>query len=203
MDENLRRITPFNPLDKRNLADSIAAKLLQEPLSAMPPEPFIGAGVYALYYRGAFPLYAPLICKEAMQAVPIYVGKAVPKGSRKGGFGLGADPGTVLRDRLCDHAKSIDAAQNLRLEDFLCRFLVVEDIWIPLAESILIETFAPIWNKLVDGFGNHDPGVGRTNQRRSPWDVLHPGRQWADRLAPCAKTQHDIEREVRQALTSF
>lgn len=199
-----KRITPFNPLDKWSLADSIAAKLLQTPLHDLPPEPFLGAGVYALYYRGPLNLYAPLLRYDgSANATPIYVGKAVPRGARKGGFGLDADPGTVLRDRLCDHAKSIEAAQNLDLADFSCRFLVVEDIWIPLAESILIETFSPLWNKTVDGFGNHDPGGGRTQQRRSPWDVLHPGRQWANRLASCSKTLQEIEADVRRALGTF
>ncbi len=31
-------------------------------------------------------------------------------------------------------------------------------------------------NKIIDGFGNHDPGKGRYNQLRSRWDKLHPGR---------------------------
>jgi hypothetical protein len=34
----------------------------------------------------------------------------------------------------------------------------------------------------VEGFGINDPGKGRLNQKRSPWDVLHPGRGYADRL---------------------
>ena len=58
---------------------------------------------------------------------PIYVGKAVPKGSRKGGFGLGMSPGTVLYDRLREHARSIDQVENLQLADFCCRYLVVDD----------------------------------------------------------------------------
>ena len=113
-----------------------------------------------------------------------YVGKAVPEGARKGGFGLGVDPGRVLFRRLNEHAKSIAAAKNLDVRDFYCRYLVTDDIWIPLAEAVLIDVFRPVWNKLVDGFGNHDPGKGRYNQQRSPWDTLHRGRTWADRLPP-------------------
>ena len=45
-------------------------------------------------------------------------------------------PGTALFKRLTDHAKSLDAATNLKLEDFRCRFLSVDDIWIPLTEFI-------------------------------------------------------------------
>jgi Eco29kI restriction endonuclease len=92
------------------------------------------------------------------------VGKAVPAGARKGGFGLGADPGRVLFRRLNEHAESIRSTKNLKIDDFYCRYLVTDDIWIPLAEAMLIDLFNPVWNKLIDGFGNHDPGKGRYQQ---------------------------------------
>jgi hypothetical protein len=39
------RITPFNPLDKTNLGESVADALLLQPVGPLPPEePFIGAG---------------------------------------------------------------------------------------------------------------------------------------------------------------
>jgi hypothetical protein len=132
--------------------------------------------------------------------MPIYVGKAVPAGARKGGFGLDADPGTVLHKRLAEHAESIGQAKNLDVVDFSCRYLVVDDIWIPLGESLLIETFSPIWNKVVDGFGNHDPGSGRYEQQRSPWDMLHPGRSWAMKCKSNAKNEKDIAHEVESFL---
>lgn len=47
---------------------------------------------------------------------------------------------------------------------------------------MLIEQFRPIWNLAIDGFGNKDPGKRRKDQYRSPWDVLHPGRQFAGKL---------------------
>lgn len=199
-ENSLARIEPFNPLDKRNLAESIANQLFLQPIHPLPPEPFIGAGVYALYYTGDFPEYAPVKCDPARCDIPIYVGKAVPAGARKGGFGLGEDPGTALSSRLHDHANSICSVSNLNIGDFRCRFLVVDDIWIPLAESILIETFRPLWNKLLDGFGNHDPGAGRYNQKRSPWDVLHPGRAWADKLRPCSLSLAEIRELLKKSI---
>lgn len=33
------------------------------------------------------------------------------------------------------------AATNLNIQDFYCRFLSVDDIWIPLTESLMIERF--------------------------------------------------------------
>ena len=118
---------------------------------------------------------------------------------RKGGFGLGLDPGQVLFKRLCEHANSIDQATNIDLQDFRCRFLVVDDIWIPLAESLLIEMFLPLWNRKIDGFGNHDPGKGRYEQQKSAWDVLHPGRPWADKL----RGEVVDEDKIRESAVSY
>lgn len=191
-------IRPFNPLDKSNLGESVARAALQTMVHPLPPDPFIGAGVYMLYYTGNNPLYARLAdmnC-DGQFAWPIYVGKAVPAGARKGGFSLSVDHGKALLNRLYDHADSIDAAENLDIEDFSCRFLVVDDIWIPLAESLLIEKFAPVWNRVLDGFGNHDPGRGRHAGKRSPWDCIHPGREWADRLQPCLYSREELEDRV-------
>ena len=177
-------IKPFNPLDKVNLGESVAEAMLHQQVGALPPSPFIGAGIYAIYYLGSFSLYAELVEKNRGEQYlwPIYVGKAVPAGARKGGFGLGADPGQVLYKRLAEHAASIEQAHNIDLADFRCRFLAVDDIWIPLAESLLIEMYSPLWNRKIDGFGNHDPGKGRYNQQKSAWDLIHPGRPWAEKL---------------------
>ena len=90
-----------------------------------------------------------------------------------------------------DHAKSIDQAINLDLNEFRCRFLVVEPVWITLAERFLINHFKPAWNTVIDGFGNHDPGRGRRGMRRPRWDVVHPGRPWAEALK-AEETASDI-----------
>lgn len=189
---------PFNPLDKRALGESVANALLERPLGPMPPpRQFAGAGIYAIYYRGQNSLYAPVRIRSELPsaegATPIYVGKAVPAGSRKGGFGLGLSPGTVLFSRIAEHASSIDCADDLSTADFLCRYLIADDIWIPLGESLLIDRFKPIWNVLVDGFGNHDPGAGRRQQQRSAWDTLHLGRSWARLLQDNARTRTALE----------
>lgn len=193
----------FNPLDKRNLGESVSDALLRgtaSPLGELGA--FNGAGIYAIYYRGAFVPYLPIsdLNQNNALAMPHYVGRAVPPGARKGGFGLDADPSTALSARLRQHAASIDQADNLNIEDFDCRFLVVEDIWIPLGENLLIAKFAPNWNKLIDGFGNHDPGSGRYNQVQSRWDVLHPGRPWAQRLRDRPEGPEQISRELEAYL---
>jgi len=131
---------------------------------------------------------------------PLYVGKAVPSGARKGGYDVDASPGNVLYRRLMQHSESISQAENLDLSDFACRWLVVDDIWIPLGESLLINRLSPVWNQALDGFGNHDPGKGRYGGQRPPWDVLHPGRVWATRFKDNAKSPEEIIARVRKHL---
>lgn len=177
---------PYNPLDKFNLGASVTEALLaREAVSLGSLKPFLGAGIYAIYYLGTFPPYAVIsnANRNGRLSMPIYVGKAIPAGGRKGRVALDATPGQVLFNRLREHADSIQQAENIDLADFACRFLVVDDIWIPLGESLLITRSRPLWNQVLDGFGNHDPGSGRGAQRRSRWDVIHPGRAWATRLA--------------------
>ena len=195
-------IKPFNPLDKRNLGESVADALLETKAYPLPPEPFIGAGVYAIYYTGSFSAYKQLseMNRNGQFRCPIYVGKAVPTGARKGGLGLDADHGQALCKRLAEHAESVKAARNLDVADFHCRFLAVDDIWIPLAESMLIERFKPVWNRALDGFGNHNPGKGRYQGAMPQWDCLHPGRAWAERLQPCVYSAGQLMERVEQYL---
>nr|WP_164829554.1 Eco29kI family restriction endonuclease [Sinorhizobium medicae] len=140
--------SPYNPLEEANLAKSIEFELLRRspvPLSAAGD---VNASIYVIYYVEDFPAYAP-IGKGNLDDVfslPIYIGKAIPKGGHEGGLSSDASKGRSLADRLAQHATSIEHSSNLRVEDFFVRSLVVDDIWIPLGENILIETFKPLWN---------------------------------------------------------
>jgi hypothetical protein len=196
------KVIPFNPLDKRNLGESAGQAMLRQPVTPLGNlEVFNGAGIYAIYYTGDFHGYEVIAAcnKEKRFNVPIYVGKAVPKGARKGGY-LEASPGRVLHGRLSQHARNIGEVSNLNIADFHCRYLIVDDIWIPLGESLLIAKFDPLWNKLIDGFGNHDPGKGRHAGLRPRWDVLHPGRSWAEWCQPRDESAEQIIREARDYL---
>jgi hypothetical protein len=190
--------TPYNPLNKTDLAWSIARTLLERgvhPLSKV--DGIVGAGIYAIYYAGKFKPYAPVARANTREMVqPIYVGKAIPKGGRKGGLTKDASKGRALAERLRQHANSIDECQNLNLADFSIRHLVVEDIWIPLGENMLIENFKPLWNQAIDGFGNKDPGKRRSKQYKSPWDVFHPGRSFTIKLADSGIGPDFIEERV-------
>jgi hypothetical protein len=109
--------------------------------------------------------------------------------------------GFALSGRLGEHADSITAADNLNIDDFRCRWLVVDEVFIPLAETLLISHFKPLWNIIVEGFGNHDPGKGRISGKKPSWDVIHPGRTWAAHLQ-AATTQDDLLTRIKSHMES-
>ena len=167
-----------------------------------PPSRFTGCGVYAFYYLGDFELYAKLIRpNEDVDALPIYIGKAVPPGWRAA-RATSTETGS-LYGRLREHARSIQQARNLEVHHFRCRFIILRDAEIDLivpVEAALIRNHRPLWNSVVDGFGNHNPGKGRYNQAKSEWDVLHPGRPWADRLTGASPSLEETKEKTRDSL---
>ena len=193
---------PYNPLDKANLSDSVVQALVARPVTPLGAVPrFNGAGLYLNYYTGEtqpFPAYQPLaeMTRERGPIQPIYAGMAVRAGGRRGVVDVDGMAGTALYDRLADHGKSISQAQNLALADFHVRYLTVDDTWINHAEGLLLRYFRPLWNQVLDGFGNHDPGSGRYSQRRSYWDTLHPGRAWAVRCADSNKSAETLLADI-------
>ena len=149
-----------------------------------PPESFLGTGVYALYYTGRNPLYKRYAeLNRLSYGYPIYVGKAVPKGWRQARSSDNTlNQSRELIGRIREHSRSITLGADLSLEDFMCRFVIFEDVgsdMISTIEAALIKLNMPLWNTAVDGFGNHDPGSGRYEQAKSEWDVIHEGRGWA------------------------
>lgn len=194
----------YNPLDKENLGLSIRDALLKQIPIVMPPDSFNGVGIYAIYYVGSFAPYERLakLNRNDQFACPIYVGKAVPKGSRKGGLLKDPRGSTELSTRLRQHAESIKSASNLRIQDFFFRYLIVDDIWIPLGEAYMIETFQPVWNKIVEGFGIKTPGKRRSGQYTSLWDTIHPGRSFVKQLGlpPNPKSAEEMLRDVEEYL---
>lgn len=190
----------------RSVVEEAVDFFIQTPLQILPPPVrFIGGGVYALYYLGGYELYSNVSKRnQADCKYPIYVGKAVPPGWRTGRIGLSETPD--LHNRLREHNRSIQQAKNLQSAEFKCRFMILNDVESDLVvpvEASLIRQFRPLWNMIVDGFGNHDPGSGRYNQAKSEWDILHPGRIWAERLSGSDQNLSDIVRNVRSYLAGL
>lgn len=149
--------------------------LVQQRMAVAELSPFYGSGVYAIYYDGNFPAYQPLRRSET----PIYIGKADPA---KPAARSPEEQQDRLFRRLSDHVRSLTSADNLAVEDFSYRYLVVVSAWQITSETYLIERFHPVWNresKVCYGFGKHgDAPLTRANSV-SPWDTLHAGRRWA------------------------
>ena len=184
-------ITPrasFDPSDPKVVGRMVALALLAQvrvPLNTI--EPTYGSGVYAIYYEGDHPLYQAISGTET----PIYVGKADPA---SGDASTVREQGPRLTGRLLEHAGTIANAANyietvtpagihpIRLEDFTCRRLVCATNAQLVAEKHLIGMFWPLWNsetKACWGMSKHGDSAKTRSNKRSPWDVVHPGRLWA------------------------
>ncbi len=167
----------YDPLTYDNLMAGLIVHFERQARVGLSAVPDVrGPGIYALFYTGTHGAYRPI----SETSTPIYVGKAVPPGARKG---TNVDvEAPALQRRISEHARSLDEATNLALTDFECRYLAVVPVWITLAERFLVDHYKPVWNLCLDGFGNHDPGAGRRQGEASWWDTLHPGRRWAGQL---------------------
>lgn len=184
----------FEPSNPAIAGRIIGLALIAQPRKPLPTiERFYGSGVYALYYNGDFDAYRALTKKEH----PIYVGKADPADPASK---TAMEQGDRLANRLNDHRKNIaKATTTLRVEDFEYRALVVQTGYQSAAEDYLKELFKPIWNsetKVCYGLGKHGDAPTTRANLRSPWDTLHPGREWAHR-DPNMKDAHSAEQIVK------
>lgn len=190
----------FDPSDPGTVGRLVGITMVaqeRKPLAEI--ERFYGSGVYAIYYKGGFSTYSALSGKEH----PIYVGKVDPENpSAK----TPVEQGDKLTGRLEEHRRNIEkATSTLSLNDFEYRALVVQSGWQSSAESYLIHLFKPIWNsevKICYGFGKHGDSPKTRANLRSPWDTLHPGREWAHRDPNMgdARTANRIKKEITSHL---
>lgn len=197
----------FDPADPKTVGRMVSIALLAQPLVPLSAvRAAYGSGVYAIYYLGDHPLYAGISGTET----PIYVGKADPA---NGDASTTREQGAKLTARLLEHAGTIATAEGyssqlpsqlspIRLADFQCRRLVCATNAQLVAERHLIRVFWPIWNsdtKACWGMSKHGDAATTRANKRSPWDVVHPGRVWAldDRLADSLSPE-----EIRQRVSA-
>ncbi len=89
----------------------------------------------------------------------MYVGSAI--GPRK------------LAQRLAEHKRRIENAQNISITEMTCRLLPVDEDWMATAaERMMIDRYQPEWQG--SGFGGHAPGGGRPGKRPREWDARFP-----------------------------
>lgn len=193
-------MSAFNPLDTNALTKVFVNEMtsrLAVVLSEVDPATVEGPGLYALYYSGDFRSYEPVA--EAGTGWPIYLGSALPSGSRTGRIRKVRK--SPILDRLERHARSVASANNLEEGHFRARWFEVDEPFIILGEILLLRFYRPLWNSTVAGFGAKVVGEPRIGGRRSNWDTLHPGREGMGtaRGATVAK----IEEEVAKHLSEF
>ena len=174
---------PANPDTVGRLV--VLALLAQERVPFRELRPTYGSGVYAIYYVGQHPAYSEITGTET----PIYVGKADPDEPRAANprqqgvrlFGRLADHRDAVRE-VEEYATSNGLADPLSVDDFECRRMVCATNAQLVAERHLIEVFKPAWNsemKICFGISKHGDNAETRRNKKSPWDVLHPGRPWA------------------------
>jgi hypothetical protein len=199
----------FDPADPKAIGRMVSIALLaQEIVPLNQVKPAYGSGVYAIYYRGDHPLYAAIAGTET----PIYVGKADPQNDDAGNP---REQGPKLTGRLIEHAGTIataerysdklpDGLSRIRLADFTCRRLVCATNAQLVAEKHLIRTFWPLWNmetKACWGMSKHGDSAKTRANKRSPWDVVHPGRGWAlDEKLVNSLTPDQIAQRIEETL---
>ena len=142
------------------------------PVCELPPPRFTGSGVYAIYCtarKGIYERYGNKVNRMGYN-VPIYVGKAVPKGCANGD--------AISFDMLPCHAqlefwhKKINAALGLSINDFRCRVYPLDKfgrVYIGGIFKVMYECFRPAWN-MVFADGSSLDGVA------SRWCEIHSER---------------------------
>ena len=161
----------FDPLSEEAIDNSILSAFKSQYTTRLDREIpyFSGEGIYAITYFGSLPMYAE-ICHNV-----IYVGMSKRRSSRSS-----LKPSkSPLYSRIKNHINSISQATNLNPSWFEVSWLEMTEMFIDRGEQILLDTYKPIWNCVISGFGNNNPGSGRRAQKLSEWDMLHPGRLWA------------------------
>ena len=96
-------------------------------------------GVYLIYYVGETSLYGDLVSSSQKQ--PIFVGRSQRN---------------ILK-RLKDHHSKVASAEDLEVEDFAVRYMIVDiESYVHSIEGVLIEYYTPLWNdpRLQFSFGN-------------------------------------------------
>lgn len=192
----------FDPSNPNYMGRFTAAALLIQPRHPLADvEKFYGAGVYALYYKGAFKAYSQISGKET----PLYTGKADPKVAHAENP---TEQGESLSRRINEHKKSIELVSGdggISLDDFEVRYLVTASGFQVTAENFLINYFKPIWNKetkICFGIGKHGDDAKTRRNKKSPWDTLHPGRKWA-LASEELKTPDQIATDISNHLRAF
>lgn len=164
----VKRVQPW---DARELSDRVmtwatgAAEAQLSDRAAAPRAP----GAYLISISAKVPLYAPL-------------------GGEASYTGSAAD----LAERAGRHRLTLRGTEGLSVEDCRVTFLptdsYAEAVYV---EALLIRALQPVLClPVARGFGSKAQGRSRVaGQRPTPFDHLHPGRDWARRVDPLSRAR--------------
>ena len=126
---------------------------LDSQMSTFPKHP----GVYFIYYVG---------CKKR-KTRELYKGSKIISSTDQPVY-VGMSE-TSICSRLINHQGKIKKAKNLKLGDFVVRFIIVDiKYYARCIEGMLIEHFSPVWNSESVGFS-----FGNGNNKKNTWNKYH------------------------------
>ncbi|MFJ8043835.1 Eco29kI family restriction endonuclease [Kitasatospora sp. NPDC096147] len=184
----------FDPLDEENLVRSVVEELQRAPLMRLEDygEETRGIGIYAIYYSGPNPLYAPVASDQP--TVPVYVGRTDPAPRAM----IGRSNRTrfpSIGHKLRVHVRALAMSPDLEPEDFQVRALQVPSLFAEPAVHELISNTLPIWNTSLQGFPRS--AFGSAGELAAPWYMLHGDRRYAARRSSDAEIDRLRERVHR------
>lgn len=157
------------------------------PVCELPPPRFTGSGVYAIYCtakKGIYERYGNKVNRMGYN-VPIYVGKAVPKGIDN--CGLRCFEMHTCQNQLVFWYNEIKKSLGLSREDFHCRVLAIDRFdKINGAYGMILEYYHPVWNKVFVECKSSDDIVLH-------WNKIHSVRF-------CSKAEKSAQEELKRFL---
>ena len=186
-------LTEYNLFDKEDL-QKVQINLIRRLLNSGPHSllningyKFEGDGIYTLYYCGSLDSYLPI--RSLGAKIPIYIGKAAQTSNQSG-----------IHSRLVEHYRSIKQT-DLGTENFIFRFIILDPQLAEFSEKMLIETYSPVWNVALKGFGRgRRLGMGE-EQKISIFDTKHPGRQFrGDSISQTTRSLTEVDQELEAGI---
>ena len=155
------------------------------PVCELPPPRFVGSGVYAIYCtakKGIYERYGNKVNRMGYN-VPIYVGKAVPKGWH----GDGCFETLTCQEQLSFWHHKIKSAIGFSTEDFVCRIFAIDEFCekeINCVHGMMMESYHPVWNKVF-------VGCKSLNDLDFQWKQIHSVRF-------CSKADRFAQKELKR-----
>lgn len=156
------------------------------PVHALPPpEPFSGAGVYAIYCiarEGIYRKFGDVVNREEY-AIPIYVGKAVPTQKSRSNEWTNYS----IHDQLVVWSDLAKASFG-NTDSFVCRIFFSDNGTNMLLNALqrhLVAKYSPLWNSLFDSCHTKSEIEGR-------WKRMH-----------CIQYRREVETVARNRLADL